>query len=367
MTEKTAYTVTELAAALGLSPVGDAELTVTGVAEPAQAGEQDIALAMKPEYADQLGQGAARVAMMWEGADWQAHGLQAAILSPRPRYALADLSARMDPGPAYGAGIHDTAVIDPSALLGDSVAVGPFAVIGAGTRIGAGSVIGPHVTVGAQVTLGPGAMLHAGVRIGARCTIGARFFAQHNASIGADGFSFVTPEASDVERARRDLAGETQAHSQSWARIHSLGAVTIGDDCELGANACIDRGTIRDTRIGDGTKVDNLVQVGHNCVVGRDCLLCGCAALAGSVTIGNSVVLAGQVGVSDNISIGDNVVAGGASVILSNVPAGRVVLGYPAVKMDSHIESYKGIRRLPRLFRDVAELKKAVSKLMSND
>ncbi len=362
-----AYTIAEIAKALGLTPVGDTSLKVQGVAEPALAGPDELALAMKPDYAARLGEGAAQAAMLWHDADWESYGLKAAILSPRPRYALADLSHMMDPGPGYGAGVHPSAVVDPSAELGEGVSVGPLAVIDAGAKIGAGSVIGPQVHIGAEVTIGEGGMVHAGARIGARVTIGKRFICQPGAVIGGDGFSFVTPEASDVEVARKDISGETARSSQQWARIYSLGAVTIGDDCEVGANACIDRGTIRDTVIGDGTKVDNLVQVGHNCVIGKDCLLCGCVGLAGSITIGNSVVLAGQVGVSDNITIGDNVIAGGASVILSNVPAGRAVLGYPAMKMDAHVESYKGIRRLPRLFREVAELKKAVSKLTGND
>jgi UDP-3-O-[3-hydroxymyristoyl] glucosamine N-acyltransferase len=119
--------------------------------------------------------------------------------------------------------------------------------------------------------------------------------------------------------------------------------------------------------VGNGCKFDNLVQVGHNVVIGNDSLICAQVGLAGSTVIGNNVGRGGQAGVSDNLHIGDRAILGGASVVLSNVPEGRVMLGYPAMKMDSHIESYKGLRRLPRLFRDVAELKKAVSKLLPKD
>ena len=191
--------------------------------------------------------------------------------------------------------------------------------------------------------------------------------AQPGARVGSDGFSFVTPEKSNVETARESLGANVETSEQSWSRIHSLGAVTIRDDVEVGANSCVDSGTIRPTEIGNGTKLDNQVHVGHNVVIGRDCLLCGQVGIAGSVDIGNNVVLGGKVGVSDNVFIGDNVVAGGGSSILSNVPAGRAVLGYPAVKMDSHIESYKALRRLPRLMRDVAALKKAISKSDTSD
>ena len=138
--------------------------------------------------------------------------------------------------------------------------------------------------------------------------------------------------------------------------------MTIGDDVEVGANSTVDYGTIRDTRIGNGTKIDNQVMIGHNVLIGNDCLLCGHVGIAGSTRIGNNVVLAGKTGVSDNIFIGDNVITGGGTVVLANIPAGRVMLGYPAMKMDTTMEVFKGFRRLRRLFDDVSELKKTVSK-----
>jgi UDP-3-O-[3-hydroxymyristoyl] glucosamine N-acyltransferase len=141
----------------------------------------------------------------------------------------------------------------------------------------------------------------------------------------------------------------------------------VGDDVEIGANSCIDRGTIRDTVIGDGTKLDNLVQIGHNVVVGRDCLFAGQVGVAGSTRIGDHVVLGGQVGVADNLRVGDNAVIAAGSKVLSNVPAGRVMLGYPATRLDAQVDSYKALRRLPRLFRDVAALKKAVSNADGSD
>jgi UDP-3-O-[3-hydroxymyristoyl] glucosamine N-acyltransferase len=131
---------------------------------------------------------------------------------------------------------------------------------------------------------------------------------------------------------------------------------------EIGANATIDRGTIADTVIGDGTKLDNMVHVGHNVRIGRDCLLCGQVGIAGSVKIGDRVVLGGQTGVADNLEIGSDVVTGASTIILSTVPPGRALLGYPAVRMETQIEMYKGLRRLPRLAKAVAELQKAVFK-----
>ncbi|SEP58441.1 UDP-3-O-(3-hydroxymyristoyl)glucosamine N-acyltransferase [Thalassovita taeanensis] len=361
------HSIKQIAAALGAEAFGAVDLCVSGVAEPAMAGPQDLALAMNPKYAEALPAGQARAAMLWPGADWQALGLQAAIIAPRPRFAMSGLSAMMDPGQGYAPGIHPSAVIDPTADLAADVAVGPLAVIGPRVRIGAGSVIGPQCFIGADTVLGQGAFLREGVRIGARVSIGARFIAQPGAVIGGDGFSFVTPEQSSVERARDSLGDQGELRGQSYARIHSLGSVSIGDDVELGANTCIDRGTVRDTRIGNGVKVDNLTQIGHNVEIGNDSLICAQVGVAGSSRIGNNVVLGGQTGVSDNLFIGDHVITGGATKVLANVPAGRVMLGYPAMKMESHIEAYKGLRRLPRLFRDVAALQKAVSKLGKTD
>ncbi len=362
-----AFTIEEIATALGAKALGAVDVLVTGATEPALAGPSDLALAMSPKFAGGLSDGRAQAAMVWDGADWQAMGLKAAIVAPRPRFAMSGLTAMLDDGRDFATGVHPTAVIDPTATLGDGAFVGPLAVIGAGAKIGANARICAHVTIGANANIGDYATLREGVKIGARVSIGDRFVAQPGAVVGGDGFSFVTPEESNVERARETLGDQGDLTAQSYARIHSLGSVTVGDDVELGANACIDRGTVRDTTIGNGVKFDNLAQIGHNVQIGNDCLICAQVGIAGSSKIGNNVVLGGQTGVSDNVFIGDNAITGGATKVLANVPAGRVMLGYPAMKMDSHIETYKLLRRLPRLFRDVGLLQKAVLKQPEND
>lgn len=361
------YTIEQIAAALNARAVGDTRLRVVSVAEPAAAQSDQLALAMKPEFAAQIGEGAARAALLWDGADWQSMGLKAAILAPRPRFAMAALSALMDPEEPAEAGVHATAHVDPGAELGAGVSVGPLCVVEAGAKIGAGARLFGQVFVGRDAVIGAGALLREGVKIGARVRIGARFIAQPGSAVGGDGFSFVTPEVGAVERVRDTLGDQGEALAQSWSRIHSLGSVQIGDDVELGANACIDRGTVRDTIVGDGCKIDNLAQIGHNVIIGRDCMICAQVGIAGSTRVGNNVVLGGQTGVSDNVFIGDNVITGGATKVLSNVPAGRVMLGYPAVKMDKQIELHKLLRRLPRLFADVARLQKTVSKPGGSD
>lgn len=356
-----AHTIQDIAKAIGAEAEGDLSLIVTHASEPQSAGPDALALAMSPKYAVGLARGQARAALVWPGADWRAMGLQAAIFAPRGRLAMAGLSAVFDAGPDIAPGIHPMTVIDPSAQIGDGAAIGPFVTIGRGAVIGPRARIAAHASIAEGARIGADALILQGVRIGARVVIGNRFIAQPGAVIGADGFSFVTPEKSGVEEIRETLGERSEIRAQAWTRIHSLGSVSIGDDVEIGANACIDSGTIRDTVVGSGTKLDNLVHVGHNVQIGRDCLLCGQVGIAGSSRIGDRVVLAGQCGVNDNIFVGDDVIAGGGSKIFTNAPAGRVLLGYPAVKMDSHIEIQKYLRRLPRLAARVTALEQTVT------
>lgn len=355
-------TVAELANALGGQLWGDGNLPLRGAAEPGDAGPDHIALATSDKYARMLKPGG--IAMIAEGMEPESYGLKAAIIVARPRLAMAGLTRSFDPAPVFAPGIHPSAVISETARIGEGAAIGPFVVISDGVQIGGNARIASHVSIGAGTIIGDNALIHSGARIAHQVKIGDRVIIHPNASIGADGFSFVTPEKSGVEEIRQSLGARGEVKAQHWTRIHSLGGVLIGDDVEIGALAAIDRGTIRATTIGNGTKIDNQVQIGHNTTVGEDCMLCGQAGVAGSTRIGNRVVLAGKVGVSDNIFIGDDVIAGGGTDIYTNVPAGRVILGSPAVKMETHVEIQKGVRRLPRLYAQVAQLQETVKKML---
>ena len=363
-------TMSDLAQSLGGRLWGDGSVRVTGAAEPAEAGAVTggaarVAMAMAPKYAETLAPGAA--ALIAEGMDPAAFGLAAAVIVPRPRLAMAGLTSALDRSAEMAPGIHPTAVIDPGAEIGEGAAIGPFVVIAAGVRLGARARIAAHVSIGRDSRIGDDALIHAGARIAHGVTAGDRLIVQPNAVIGSDGFSFVTPEISGVEEIRQTLGTRGEVRDQHWVRIHSLGGVSIGDDVEIGSGATIDRGTIRATSVGSGSKLDNMVHVGHNVIVGRDCLLCGQVGIAGSSRIGDRVVLAGQCGVSDNIFVGDDVIAGGASKIFTNVPAGRVILGSPATRMETQVEINKAQRRLPRMAAQLAELQKNVTRLLQKD
>ncbi|MBW7921383.1 MAG: UDP-3-O-(3-hydroxymyristoyl)glucosamine N-acyltransferase [Rubellimicrobium sp.] len=341
----------DLAAALGGTWAGDGSLRVTGAAEPAAAGPDDLAVALSPRWAAALGQGAARAALLWPDADWQGLGLRGAIFAARGRLAMAHLTQALDPGPGFAPGIHPQALVEGT--VGQGVSVGAFSVIGAGAAVGAGTRIGPQVAIAAGAVVGADCLIHAGVRIGPRVHIGAGVIVQPGAVIGGDGFSFVTAGPSRAELARATL-GEAVPDATGdprWQRIHSLGGVDIGDEVEIGANACVDAGTIRATRIGRGTKIDNLSQIGHNVVIGEDCLFAAQAAIGGSAVVGNRVVAGGKCGLADNIRVGDDVVLGGGTIALSTIPAGRIMLGYPAMPMPVQVAAYKALRRLPRLLQ----------------
>lgn len=341
-----AISIKQLAASLGAKALGNGSIVVSKPAEPALARRQDLALAMTPAWGEALGISEARAAIIWPGADWQAMGLEAAIEVPRARLAMSRLTQAFD-GERPNTGIHDLAVIHPTAEIGRDVSVGPFCVIGQDVKIGSGTWLDAHVTLSDDVEIGTDAVIFAGARIGAGVEMGNRVIVQPNAVIGADGFSFVTKDPSNEERAFLNMGRTPLSPPESAIRhrIHSLGGVRIGDDVEVGANSTIDAGTVRATTVGRGTKIDNLVQVGHNVTLGEDCVLCAQAAIAGSAVIGDRVVMGGKSGIKDNITVESDVVLGGGAIVLGKVPAGSFMMGYPAQPMPAYRAQIKAARQ----------------------
>lgn len=356
------FTVAELADHLGASFAGDGSLSVLRAVHPADAAQPgSIAVATSPEFTKRLD--GAGIAVLAAETDWQALGLKAAIFVPRPRYALSGLTSAFAPEIDAPPGVHPAAVVEAGAVIGDGVSIGPFTHVAAGAEIRAGSRILSHVSIGAEARIGADALIHSGARIGARVSIGARAIIHQNAVIGADGFSFVTPQLGAVEAAKAGGGSQSDTQNTALARIHSLGAVTLGDDVEVGACTTIDRGTLTDTRIGSGTKLDNQVQIGHNVQIGETCMLCAQVGIAGSAEVGDRVVLGGKVGVADHVKIGSDVLVGAASAVASNIPGRSIFMGIPAVKRDEAIKGIMAQRRLPRLFDAVDALKKRLSAL----
>ena len=232
-----------------------------------------------------------------------------------------------------------------------AIAVSPDACVGPR------SIILSQATLAAGATLGADCLVYPGVRIGWGCRVGDRAVLHHNASIGADGFSFVSTRPGTLEAAQ-GACGAARANPErnELQKIHTLSIVEIGDDVEVGALTAIDRGTLKPTRIGSGTKIDDLVMIGHNVEIGMDCLLCGQVGLAGGVVIGDGAVLGGRVAVADHLKIGAWAVVGAAACVGTNVPAGAVYAGYPAVPRAEALENLKLMRRLRRLVVRLTEV-----------
>jgi UDP-3-O-[3-hydroxymyristoyl] glucosamine N-acyltransferase len=347
----------EIAEVLGAKLSGDGRLVVEGVDHPASAEPTDLALAMEEDALAALPQTRAKAAILKSGSQ-APEGLAGVIYADHPRYALAGLTRLFARPPQVAPGIHPSAVVDSSAAIGERSAIGPFVQIGAGARIGPRAVVLGQASIGAGVSIGADALIHPGVRIGDRVEIGDRVILHNNASIGADGFSFAIPGP-----------GEPPPPGQPpIQRIASLGTVVIGDDVEVGANSCIDRGTIEATRIGSGSKIDNLVMIGHNNRIGRSCLIAGRVGISGSCRIGDGVILAGGVGIADHVTIGDGaVVLAGAQVGSNRIAPGAVVIGMPAIAKEKFFEQVRQLHRLKRLFADVAELKARLGSAKESD
>lgn len=356
------YTMAELAEALGGKLSGNGALCVARVAHPADiVGPEDLVLATDKALLPLLAASKARAALVAEGAEVPSN-VEVSIAVGRSRYAMAKLTKLFERKTQVAKGVHPSAVVEEGAQIGRDVAIGAFSYIAPGAVIGDGCVIHPQVYIGPDVEIGPGGLFYPGARIGARVKIGARCIVHFNASLGADGFSFVTPEMGSVEAAKS--TGEIGAASNTQlARIASLGAVVLGDDVEIGANTSIDRGTIVSTRIGSGTKIDNQVQIGHNVIVGENCMLCGRVGVAGSAVIGNRVVLGGAAGVADHVTIGDDSVCMAMSGIAGNIPPRSLVGGAPAKPREKMVQDLFNLNRVKGLVEKVKILTTRVDAL----
>ncbi|MGE3624280.1 MAG: UDP-3-O-(3-hydroxymyristoyl)glucosamine N-acyltransferase [Bdellovibrionales bacterium] len=349
------FTTQAIAQALDARLIGDGNILIERVSHPADIrGDRDLALAVDAKLLPLLIESPARAAVVSQDAEIEPGLVDACIVVERPRLAMAKLTNLFACPVAIPKGIHRTAVIETGAQLGENITVGPHSYIGADAVLGANSVIHPQVYIGPGAVIGRDALIYPGARVGAGVQIGDRCIVHFNASIGSDGFSFVTPQTGSVESAK--ATGAVGATNRQLVRIASLGGVLLGDDVEIGANTSIDRGTIAATRIGNGTKIDNQVQIGHNVVIGDNCMLCGRVGIAGSVVIGDRVVLGGAVGVADHVRIGDDAIAMAMSGIATNVAPQTIVGGSPAQPRDKVVENLFYFRRLKPFMKKIDAL-----------
>jgi UDP-3-O-[3-hydroxymyristoyl] glucosamine N-acyltransferase len=332
----------ELAARLGCTLRGDGAIDVRRVAGIEEAGPGDLTFVANPKYAARLADTRATAVIL--SPDLQTP--LPSLVSTNPYLTFARAAALLHPPLRPAPGVHASAQVDPTAVLGAGVHVGALAVIGPRARVGARTAIHPQVVLYPDVDIGEDCVLHSAVQVREGCRIGHRVVVQNGAVIGGDGFGFA-----------KDPEGR-------YEKIPQLGIVVVEDDVEIGALTAIDRAAMSETRIGRGTKIDNLVQIGHSVTVGADTVLAGQVGVAGSTKIGSRVTLAGQVGVAGHLTIADGVIATAQTGIPNSVEAGATVSGYPAIDNRAWLKSSAVFARLPELQKRLRELEKKVGALL---
>jgi UDP-3-O-[3-hydroxymyristoyl] glucosamine N-acyltransferase len=326
----------ELAETIGARVEGNAALEITGVAAPERAGAKELIYVETPKHAARAGASPALCAIAPDGIALPG---KTVLRSAQPKVAFAKAAALLLERAPIAAGIHPTALVAPLARMGANVGVGPYAVIGEDAHIGDGTQIGAHCVIGAGSWIGencrihPRVTLYAGVRVGHRVEIHA------GAVLGADGFGY----AFDGEK---------------YWKFPQAGLVEIADDVEIGANATIDRGSLDDTRIAEGAKLDNLVHVGHNVQIGAHTVIAAQTGISGSSKLGHHVVVGGQVGIADHCTLEDGAIAGAQAGIPTGkiIRKGQTVWGTPARPLDQFKEAYFWFARLPELAERLKKL-----------
>jgi UDP-3-O-[3-hydroxymyristoyl] glucosamine N-acyltransferase len=339
-------TLAEVARLVGGEVVGDGATMLTGVAGIKEAGQGDLTFLSNPKYEKYVAETSASAIIVPRGFRGRPGSAGTALLLADDAYrAFASAMALFAPeGDRVEPGVHGSAVVSEDAVLGDRVSIGPHAVvmegavIGEGTAIHAGSYVGRSCRIGRDVVFYPGVTVRYGSVIGDRVVI------HPGTVIGSDGFGFAAAGRANV-------------------KVPQIGNVVVEDDVEIGSNVCIDRATLGSTRICRGSKIDNLVQIGHNVVVGEDSIVVAQVGIAGSTSIGRGVVLGGQAGLMGHIEIGDGAMVGAQAGVTKSIPAGERVSGYPARKHTAAKRIYALTEHLPALVERVKELETRLGRL----
>jgi UDP-3-O-[3-hydroxymyristoyl] glucosamine N-acyltransferase len=323
---------------VGAKVVGDASTVIKGVAGVREAVEGEITFASSPRYVRLLEKSRASAAVVSRGAEGCGRMSLLVVADPDDAFSKI-IECFAPPSPGYEPGIHPTAVVADDVRLGRDVSIAAHVVIEAGSSIGDGTVIRPLVYVGHNVTIGGECLIYPNVTLREDVKIGSNCIIHSGAVIGSDGFGYVT------RKGRRE-------------KIPQRGTVVIDDDVEIGACVTVDRARFGRTWIKKGTKIDNLVQIGHNVVIGENCLLVAMVGLAGSAHLGDNVMVGGQAAVEGHTTIGKDVVVGGRAGIMKDIPDGMRVSGFPAKPHREELRLAASILRIPGLFERVRELEK---------
>ena len=324
------HSIAEINAVLKGEVVGNTTYLITAPEQLEKAALNHITFIGNRKYAKLWSDSKASAAVIDETIPLEPGENRVLIKVKNADLAMAQILEFFDPGlPQLEEDIHTTAVVHPSANLGKGVKIGANCYIGKNVTIGDGTIVYPNVTIMDDTIIGMGCIIWSGTVIRERCEIGHQCIFHTNVSIGADGFGF-----------------RPSPDGRGLVKIPQIGNVVIGNGVEIGANSCVDRGKFSSTIIGDGSKIDNLVQIGHNSVMGRSCIMAGHSGLAGSVTLGDGVIIGGSASIKDHTTIHSGATVGAGSGVVGDVAAGKTVLGYPACDSRDMLKQWVALRKL---------------------
>jgi UDP-3-O-[3-hydroxymyristoyl] glucosamine N-acyltransferase len=344
MREFRTFTLVEIAEIVEGSAAGDLDVRVRDIRPVDEADSESLAFLASKRYVGHAESSRAAAFLVAKELSGFLPEGSPHVSVDDPHAALQLLLSHMHPEPGIPAGIHPTAVLGRGVVIGDDVGIGPYSVLGDRAEIGAGTRIGAQVVIGADCRVGRDAVFHPHSTLYDSTIVGDRVTVHSGARLGSDGFGYALVE------------GE-------YRKIPQLGGCIVGDDVEIGANACVDRGSIGDTELGSKVKLDNLVQVAHNVKVGSGTLVASLSGVAGSTRIGERVWIGGQVGVINHLSLGDDAQVAFGSILYKDLPAGETVSGHPARSHRQELRTRAQTRRLPGLVERVKELEQTVAEL----
>jgi UDP-3-O-[3-hydroxymyristoyl] glucosamine N-acyltransferase len=332
----------ELARVTGGRAFGDPERRVRGVAPLDEAGPEHLSFVANPKYFAYIGATRAGALLVPDGVEAALPEGAAGVRVADAHVALSRVLPLLHPEPAPPAGVHATAVLGADVTVGEGASVGPYAVVGDGSRLGDGCRVGAHVAIGAGCSVGAGAVLHPHATLYGGTVVGDRAVIHSGARLGADGFGFVFE------------GGEHR-------KVPQVGRCVIEADVEIGANTTVDRGSIGDTVVGRGSKLDNLVHVGHNCRLGRGVIVVAQVGISGSTKVGDFAVLGGQAGIGGHLTIGAQARIGAQAGVTADVEAGATVSGYPARPHREALRAQAAVFRLPALLKRIGEIERMLT------
>ncbi|MCC6276560.1 MAG: UDP-3-O-(3-hydroxymyristoyl)glucosamine N-acyltransferase [Oligoflexia bacterium] len=338
-------TAAQISEKCGAVVKGDSTFVVTGVGDPKTAAPDFLCFAHAEKYLAAIESSPSQIWLitqdLFDRLSQRSKDSKTFLITPKPYVAFVQVVKHFHPPEPVKSGIHPQAFVHPEARIHKTAEIGPFVFVGADSEIGAGCILKSGSYVGQHVKIGDNCLIHAGARVLDYCVVGHRVILHPGACVGGDGFGFIPHEGAQL-------------------KIPQVGKVILGDDVEVGCNSTIDRGTVGDTIVGEGTKIDNLVQIGHNCIIGKHNILCAFVGLSGNTTVGDYCLFAGQSATKGHLKIGSFVQIGGQTGVSKDLPSKVSVKGYPAQPVTEYLKNQALVMKLPEIYKRLLSIEKLV-------